>query len=139
MNLKIFFYNSKSKSEFINKLKIDTKHKSGRAIDDYIYSLVSDFVSTRNEISAKAFKERYTCLLEKEYNKNKKICIKCGSKIDYKRSLISNFCCEFCARSFSSSKRTQTEETKQKISEKLKENKHNKNIKNVFVVAKYLK
>lgn len=112
-----------SKQDFINKLNINTLKRSGHAVDNDILNYLSLIgITDRKDIFAKAFRDRYQERLEIEYYKNPKYCLHCGNVIPYyKRN--TNCCCTSCSRSIANKKRGQrSEETKTKISEKLKSN-----------------
>lgn len=112
-----------SKQDFINKLNINTFKRSGQAIDSDILNYVSLIgITDRKDIFAKAFRDRYQERLETEYYKNPKYCLHCGNVVPYyKRN--TNCCCTSCSRSIANKNRGRhSEETKTKISEKLKTN-----------------
>jgi len=114
-----------SKKDFINKLNINTFKRSGQAIDNDILkylSLIGIDVTNKKDIFAKAFRDRYRERLEIEYYKNPKYFLHCGKVVPYyKRN--TNCCCTSCSRSIANKNRGRlSEETKTKISEKLKTN-----------------
>ena len=114
------FNTCKSKQEFINAIGINTLHRSGTTIDDEILNYLTFANSTsnfsKNDITAKAFKQRYKERLYKEYLNNPNLCKNCGKIIPFERK-DNKCCCTSCSRSIANIERgARTYETKQKIS-----------------------
>lgn len=118
--IKQAYYNAKTKKDFLKSVCIEYKHMNGSKINIEILKLLDFLKVSEDDISAKAFKERYLKKCTLEYNKNPKICKYCGSIINYIRSTKSDFCSSKCAKSYSNSKRILSEETKNKIGKSVK-------------------
>lgn len=119
--LKKLYHSSKSKKDFLINANIAYIGVSGTKIDSELIKILSFMNVTKDDISAKSFKKRYLQYCIDEYEKNPKYCKYCGKRIEYLRSVKSDFCSEHCAKSYSNSKRKLSESTKTKIGNSVKQ------------------
>ena len=110
-----------TKKEFIAAMNIDIAHKSGTYIDEEILSYLNCIGNfCKEDITAKAFKQRCVERHIKSYLEHPNLCQNCGNIIPFERK--DNKCCSTsCSRSIANKERgKRSDVTKQKISEGVK-------------------